>query len=114
MSEKNTTNERLQHILEASEMIFSYTQNLYKEEFLKDPQVIDAVIRRFEIIGEAARTLPKNIRDLEKEINWSEWIGFRNLLIHQYPDVKKHIVWQTIKSELSDFQKKITSLKNKL
>ncbi len=114
MSEKNTVNDRLQHILEASEMIFSYTRELCKEEFIKDQQVIDAVIRRFEIIGEATRALPENIRVQEKDINWTEWIGFRNLLIHQYPDVKKHIVWQTIKSELPDFQKKINSLKNKL
>lgn len=112
MSDKAVT--RLNHIEEACELIYSYNNDLNREKFFNDQKVIDAVVRRFEIIGEAAGALPEGVHNRAEEINWEEWIGFRNLLIHQYPNVKKHILWRTIHSELPAFEKKICALKKQL
>jgi uncharacterized protein with HEPN domain len=58
------------------------------------------VIRRLEIIGEAARRVSESFRLSHAGLPWAEMIGMRNLLIHEYDDVDMHVVWQTVLTEL--------------
>ncbi|MGB9578491.1 MAG: DUF86 domain-containing protein [Halothiobacillaceae bacterium] len=63
-------------------------------------QCQDSVIRRLEIIGEAARRVSVATRAAHPDLSWDEMIGMRNILIHEYDDVDLIIVWQTVRTEL--------------
>ena len=77
---KRTPRLLLEDIQESAEKILSYTKDLTFEEFSVDNKTIDAVIRNFEIIGEAANRLSKEARG-RAEIPWNRIIAFRNRLI---------------------------------
>jgi uncharacterized protein with HEPN domain len=88
----------LQDIQEAIQNILDYTQDLSFEDFLDDSKTKDAVVRNFEIIGEASNKLPKDFIAKNKVIDWIGMIGFRNILVHDYFGIDYEILWK-IKSE---------------
>ena len=88
----------IQDIIESAQKILSYTEGLSYEEFKSDSMIVDAVIRNFEIIGEAANRLPDEIKDKIPEIDWHKIRGFRNRVAHDYMGINYFIVWQ-IKEE---------------
>ena len=63
------------------------------EEFLKDSKTMDAVIRNFEIIGEAANRLPEEFKEQHSSIDWHRIRGFRNRIVHDYMGIDFSIVW---------------------
>lgn len=97
-------------ILEAAKLAISYVENKDEEAFLADIQCQDAVIRRFEIIGEAARRISDEFRLAHPQLPWTEMIGMRNLLIHEYADVDLHSVRRTVIRELPTIVDKIKAL----
>jgi len=68
--------------------------------FEADRKTQDAVIRNLEIIGEAARTVPDEVRDKAAEIEWYKIIALRNILIHEYFGVNLKIIWDVIQNKL--------------
>ena len=94
-------------IIEAIEKIETYTQDLTFERFAVHKLVIDAVLRNLEVIGEAAKNIPKNIREKYPEVEWTEATGFRNVLIHDYFGVDIEAVWDTIKKNIPEFKNHI-------
>ncbi len=78
--------------------ILNYITDFTFEEFSKHEMVIDAVIRNFEIIGEAAIRLPEDFKDNHPEIDWHRIRGFRNRIVHDYFGVDLSILWK-IKNE---------------
>lgn len=89
-------------ILDAAKLAVSYVSDKNEEEFLLDFQCQDAVIRRLEIIGEAAGRLSDKIRSKYDHLPWTAMIGMRNIMIHKYDDVDLTIVWETVKSSLPE------------
>jgi uncharacterized protein with HEPN domain len=89
-------------ITESARLALSYMDGLTLEVFLNDTQRQDAVIRRIEIIGEAARRVSPQTRELHPEIPWATMIGMRNLMIHDYDDVDMDIVWDTVHRDLPE------------
>ena len=88
-------------ILEAARLTIEYIGNKSKDEFLKDIQCQDAIVRRFAIIIEAARRISGELKSTYPEIPWHEMIGMRNVMIHEYDDVDMVIVWDTVKKDIS-------------
>ena len=74
--------------------IIQYTKNQSFEDFLADDKTLDAVIRNFEIIGEAANRLPEEFKDNNTTIDWHKIRGFRNRIVHDYMGIDYSIVWQ--------------------
>lgn len=70
-------------------------------QFRKDQRTIDAVIRNFEIIGEAAGHIPETIQEKFPELAWLEMRGMRNIMIHEYFGVSLPIIWRTITHDLN-------------
>lgn len=70
-----------------------YTANITIEDFISNKKTKDAVVRNFEIIGEAANKLSKAIRENNPSLDWQGLIGFRNLLVHDYFGIDYNIVW---------------------
>ncbi len=90
----------IQDILEAIEKINHYLDGLTFEQFSKDIKTIDAVIRNFSIIGEAAKNVPANVKREHPEIAWKRMTGMRDKLIHEYAGVDLKILWDTSKIDL--------------
>ena len=83
----------LEDILSSSAKISDYTSNLSFDQFMSDDRTIDAVIRNFEIIGEAANRLPEEIKDQFTTVDWFMLKGFRNRIVHDYMGIDYKIVW---------------------
>ena len=92
--------EYLLDILQAAKLALSYVAGKNKEQFSKDTQCQDAVIRRLEIIGEAARRIPEATKATLPQLPWTVMVGLRNVLIHEYDDVDLAIVWNTVADDL--------------
>ena len=90
----------LQDILTASSKILKYTKGFTFEQFRYDEKTIDAVLRNFGIIGEAAKMIPLEIQKKYPTLNWRAMAGMRDKLIHDYQNVILEIVWETIKSNI--------------
>jgi uncharacterized protein with HEPN domain len=80
-------------ILNSAEKILEYTDGFTFEEFIEDSKTVDAVIRNFEIIGEAANRLPDSFKEKYPEIDWFRIRGFRNRIVHEYFGIDYSIVW---------------------
>lgn len=99
----------IEDIIESASKILSYTENLSFEGFTKDSKTIDAVVRNFEIMGEAANRLPEDFKDKHNEVDRHRIRGFRNRIVHHYFGIDYSIVW---KIKESYFTSLIASSKN--
>ena len=95
---KRTPDLLIQDIIESAQKILEYTKGLTYDDFKSDSMRVDAVIRNFEIIGEAANRLPEEFKDKIPGIDWHKIRGFRNRVAHDYMGINYFIVWQ-IKEE---------------
>lgn len=84
----------IEDMLDSANKILEYTGTLSFEEFINDSKTVDAVIRNFEIIGEAANRLPHNFKERYPTIDWHRIRGFRNRIVHDYMGIDNSIVWQ--------------------
>ena len=99
----------LAQILERIDRILEYTAE-GKEAFFADSRTQDAVIRNFEVIGEAAKRIPEEYRQKQPAIPWRELSGFRDVLIHQYEGVSVAEIWRIIERDLETLQKAIKAI----
>jgi len=99
----------LAHILECAQKIERYTEDGEKE-FLSDSLIQDAVIRNFEIIGEAAKRVPAAYRKGHPEIPWRLMAGFRDVLIHAYEGVDLNRVWEIVQDDLPKVKEAINKI----
>lgn len=97
----------LEDVLESVDQIQKYTKNINEDEFYKNLEKQDAVLRRFAIIGEAIKQLPKRYRDKYPHIQWKKIAGMRDVLIHEYFGVNLKRVWDTIQQDLPEFGEQI-------
>lgn len=97
----------LEDILISIGKIEKYTKELTFREFAKNDLVADAVIRNFEIIGEAVKKIPKGIKKKYSDVEWNEAAGFRDVLIHDYFGIDLEAVWDTINKNIPPFKEKI-------
>jgi len=97
----------LYDIRDSIEAIFSYISDMDKDEFIQDRKTYSAVIREFEIIGEATKNLSEDIIEKYNEIEWRDIVDFRNILIHEYFGVDFDIVWNVIQQDLPRLRRTI-------
>ena len=101
---------RIEDILKAIDKIDSYLGSMTLVQFTKNELVVDAVIRNFEIIGEASKNIPSSIKRLHPDIPWEQMNGMRNLLIHEYFGVDVKTVWHTAKGHLPPLKQQLDRL----
>ncbi len=100
----------LKDVLGGIEKIEKYTKGLTLEDLKDNEMVVDAVIRNFEIIGEAVKNVPKAVKERFLDVEWKEAAGFRDILVHDYFGVDLEAVWDTIKNNLPSFKKHISDI----
>ena len=87
-------------ILDAINKIQTYVEGMSAEQFDPDSRTIDAVVRNFITIGEAASRVPEAVVDQHREIPWRVMRDMRNFAVHQYWGVETGVLWQTIERDL--------------
>ena len=90
----------LQDISEAGNKILLFTAGYSFDDYMLDVRTMDAVVRNFEVIGEASRNLSPILLEANLNVEWKKMIGFRNILIHDYFGVDQKIVWTAIQDFL--------------
>ncbi len=94
-------------ILESIQNIKDFTENINKEKFLKDKLRQSAVCRELEIIGEAVKNIPEEIRKKYPRLPWKEIAGFRDVLSHSYFGVSIEKIWNVVENDLTELEKQI-------
>jgi uncharacterized protein with HEPN domain len=93
-------NAYLEDILQAAKAVQRFTSGVSREDFKGNEEKYEAVNRKFEIIGEAARRLSPESQNNFPEIPWKLLTGMRNILIHDYDDVDLDVVWDTVQRDV--------------
>jgi uncharacterized protein with HEPN domain len=91
---------RIADIIEAIEVVLEYTAGMTFEQFVADRKTIDAVIRNFIIIGEAASHLSEDLIEMQPDIPWREMRDMRSIVVHEYFGVDNMVVWETLQKNL--------------
>ncbi len=100
----------LKHIMEEIEKIEKSTKNISPAMFKKNSDIQDAVIRRIEVIGEAAKGVSGNTKSKFSDVEWKKIAGTRDILIHAYFSVDLNLTWEIIKSDIPKLKKQIDSI----
>jgi uncharacterized protein with HEPN domain len=100
----------LEDIVASIEKIENYIANSTFEDFVIDEMKLDAVVRNLEIIGEASRNIPIEIKEKYPDIEWRKIGDFRNILAHEYFGVDHEILWDIITNKLTSLQSRIQSI----
>lgn len=100
----------LADILVACEKVLRYTDGMEFEQFVADDRTFDAVIRNLQIIGEAVKNIPVDIRDRNPEIEWRKIAGLRDILAHTYFQIDDEIIWDIIQNKVLPLQRSIQQL----
>lgn len=90
----------LADIIAAMDAIDEFVKDKSFEDFKNSDMISSAVIRKFEVIGEASKNIPEDIVQRYKEIPWKKMAGMRDRLIHFYFGVKHDLLWRTIKQDM--------------
>ena len=100
----------LKDIIAAMESIEEFIGDMTLEELKADEKTSSAVIRKFEIVGEASKHIPLKIRDKYKDIKWKSMAGMRDRLIHAYFGIDYNLVWSAIKTEIPNLKLKLKKI----
>lgn len=97
-------------MIDSIDQIIEYTDQLTQEEFLENRLIQDAVVRNFEIIGEAAKNISDHNREKYKQVPWKKMAGMRDKLIHNYMGVDLNAVWNTVEQVIPPIRTKLTEV----
>ena len=100
----------LQDILSAIESIETFIEGMSQGQLKEDDKTFSAVIRKLEIIGEAAKNISKIITEKHDDVPWKEMAGMRDRLIHAYFGIDCDLVWDVIKNELPRVKEKVQAI----
>ena len=91
-------------IIESIRRIREYTQGISVQALKADTKTLDAVVRNLEVIGEAARSIPEQVRLAHPEVDWKNVVGLRNILAHEYFGIDADIIWDIIQHKLENLK----------
>ena len=101
--------ERLLHIQDAIERIEKYAKK-GKEAFARDELIQSWILRHLQIIGEACRALSPEFKAQHSDVPWSDIIGMRNILVHDYFGIDVEAVWSAVERDLPELKRKIDAI----
>jgi uncharacterized protein with HEPN domain len=103
----------LDDILDAIQKVRDYVRGMDYDKFSSDTKTQDAVVRNLEIIGEASRQLPAEVRRKVATIEWAKIMSLRNILVHEYFGVNLPIIWDIVEHKLAPLAEACLKLMDK-
>jgi uncharacterized protein with HEPN domain len=100
----------LEDVIEAIAKIQRYTAGVSFQQFSTDEKAVDAVVRNLEIIGEAVKRIPDEMRQKDPAIDWKKIAGLRDILMHEYFGIDVEIIWDIIQNKLPVLEASIRSM----
>ncbi len=100
----------LRDIITYIERIETYVGGLGRKDFFADQKTMDAVMRNLEIIGEAAKKLPENIKEKYPNVAWRKLAGLRDILIHHYFGIDEDIIWDVLASKIPEVKAELKKI----
>ena len=97
----------LQDVVEAAGKVRSYTAGLSFKTFSEDTKTVDAVVRNLEVIGEAIKQVPDDVRSRHTDVEWKKIAGLRDILVHQYFGIDVEIIWDIVQNKLPALEAQI-------
>ena len=101
----------IDHIINCIKKIRKFIKGIDKKEFAKNELIQDAIIRNFEVIGEASKKISPDFKKVYYDIPWKEISGMRDKLIHDYLGIDIEVIWKTIEHDLPILQKELKKIK---
>ncbi len=95
-----TLKDYLEDMRNAAKEVLEFTEGMEFDEFSRDRKTVNAVLRSLEVMGEAAKKIPEDVRTKYPEVPWKEIAGMRDKLIHEYHGVDLRIIWKTIREDI--------------
>src|SRR5436190_21896483 len=100
MTQKNLCRDYLEDLRKAAEKALLFLGGMSLEQFIADEKTGYAVVRALEIVGEATKRIPQEVRDRYPQVPWRAMAGIRDKLIHDYISVNLEVVWKTVREDL--------------
>lgn len=100
----------LEDIIDCCAKVLRYTEAMSFEQFIADEKTVDAVAHNLQIVGEAVKNIPKEVRDLAPKVEWRKVAGLRDILAHTYFQVEDEIIWDIVQNKVRPLQEQIQRL----
>jgi uncharacterized protein with HEPN domain len=102
----------IEHVLECIGLIEQYLIGKTKADFMESVQLQDSIIRRIEIIGEAVKNIPDDMKSAHPDIPWNEMAGMRDILIHKYFGIDLELTWEVIIRDIPELKREFQQIRN--
>jgi uncharacterized protein with HEPN domain len=104
----------IEHILESIDSIKEYIEGLSKEDFFSSKEKQDAILRRIEIIGEAVKNLPEDVKSKHSEVPWKKITGMRDIVVHNYFGVDLNLTWKIATTDIDELKTTLLKVKKSI
>jgi uncharacterized protein with HEPN domain len=104
----------LGHIMDSIELIERYSEGMTETDLMRSVGLQDQIIRRIEIIGEAVKNLPDDLKKDYPEVPWRDIAGMRDIVVHEYFRVDIESVWDVVKKDIPELKQKIQKIQEEL
>lgn len=100
----------IEDALVAVDKIARYTENVNYDDFCQNEMMVDAVLRNLEVLGEAARNVPDEIKVKYPHVPWKRMVGLRNIVIHEYFGIDLENIWKIIDENVPETRSELVKI----